>query len=178
MLNTPENDDIFHAGRHFARQFPSNGKKSLIPEHTNEQFSDFYSKQLQNINYSGAQLSSEENAKPDGEKESILADALNFMRGIMDECTHLGNFDKPVDGKLSIIVAASHDGYVPRNNIIPLNELWPGSELRLLDCGHVTAILFNTRFFQQAIIDSLELNAQKYYNKSILESLGKVGSSS
>lgn len=169
MLNSPENDDMFQAGREFARQFPIDGQSRAPVSSTNEQLSDFYSKQLQNINYAGARLSSAHISVLDAkeERDSTMPDALNFMRGIMDECTHLGNFDRPVDGRLAIIVSALHDGYVPRNNIIPLNELWPGSELRRLDCGHVTAILFNTRFFQQAIIDALDLNARKYFHKSL-----------
>lgn len=87
----------------------------------------------------------------------------------MDQCTHLGNFDKPIDPQLAIILNATYDGYVPKTNLIALNELWKGSTLRNIDSGHVAAIIFYHRLFQQAIVDSLDLNARKYYNSQILE---------
>jgi hypothetical protein len=74
--------------------------------------------------------------------------ALNFMRGVMDECTHLGNFSIPVDPTLVIIAMAKHDAYMPRNNLIGLHELWPGSELRELDSGHIAAFLFKQKAFR------------------------------
>lgn len=43
-------------------------------------------------------------------KDSLTWEAVQFMRGIMDECTHLGNFSVPVDPSLVIIVAAKNDG--------------------------------------------------------------------
>ncbi len=75
------------------------------------------------------------------------------MRGIMDECTHLGNFSVPIDPELAIIINATRDGYVPRNGIQNLTDLWPGSTVRYLDCGHVAAILFNTNAFRSVLID-------------------------
>lgn len=103
------------------------------------------------------------------EKNDALRDAFNFMVGVMDENTHLGNFDLPVDPQLAIILNASYDGYVPKSNLIPLNELWKGSNLRNINAGHVAAIIFYHKLFQQAIVDSLDLNARKYYNSQILE---------
>lgn len=84
---------------------------------------------------------------PLSEKPSGNVDVFNFMRGIMDECTHLGNFSKPVDSELSIVVAATKDGYVPKNGL-DMRELWPGSTVRFLDCGHIVAILFNLDVFR------------------------------
>lgn len=42
----------------------------------------------------------------------------------------------------------SPNRYMPRDGIIPLTELWPGSELRTLRTGHVTAYLFNHQVFR------------------------------
>ena len=145
-------------------------------------------------------------------KDALTWEAVQFMRGVMDECTHLGNFSIPVDPSLVIIVAAKNDGYVelrccccccccfffvfvflfltlnwytfiyffinyacltfffyrsfiyffpyitcvlrvsyrymPRNGIIPLTDLWPGSEMRILKTGHVAAYLFNHQVFR------------------------------
>lgn len=85
-----------------------------------------------------------------------------------DECTHLDNFSKPVDPELAFIVSASRDGYIPRTGLIPLTTLWPGSTMRVLDCGHVLAIVWHSNAFRKAIVDSLDLNARKYYGSSLL----------
>lgn len=59
------------------------------------------------------------------EKESI-----QFMRGMMDECTHLKNFSVPYDTSLIIAVCAKDDAYVPREGCSSLADLWPGAEIR------------------------------------------------
>ncbi|KAL7646588.1 UNVERIFIED_CONTAM: hypothetical protein RMT77_001839 [Armadillidium vulgare] len=100
-------------------------------------------------------------------RDSLTWEALQFMRGIMDECTHLGNFDVPVDTSLIIIVAANDDGYMPRNGVIPLTDLWPNSELRTLNNGHITAFLFNQQVFRNAIKDAFDKTIKKYYSEKI-----------
>ncbi|XP_064115948.1 protein ABHD18-like isoform X1 [Macrobrachium nipponense] len=100
-------------------------------------------------------------------KDTLTWEAVQFMRGVMDECTHLGNFSVPVDPSLIIIVAAKKDGYMPRDGIIPLTEIWPGCELRTLQTGHVTAYLFNHQVFRQAIRDSFQRVIDKYYTSDI-----------
>ena len=75
------------------------------------------------------------------------------MRGIMDECTHLSNFSVPLDPELSIIVSATHDGYIPRQNVQPLTDIWPGSQVRYIDGGHVSAILFNANVFRYLFLE-------------------------
>lgn len=80
---------------------------------------------------------------------SLQKEAVNFMEGVMDECTHLGNFSVPVDPRLIITVAAQHDSYIPRHGVMSLGQLWPGSEIRYLpNRGHITAALFNTSYFR------------------------------
>lgn len=102
---------------------------------------------------------------------SIKQDAINFMRGIMDECTHLGNFSPPVDPSLAFFVTASRDGYVPQSGSMPVTSLWKGCIHRNIpNYGHVSAILFKTDVFRKAIIDSLDLNASKYFGCSLFDS--------
>ncbi|RLU27308.1 hypothetical protein DMN91_001109 [Ooceraea biroi] len=64
-------------------------------------------------------------------------EALQFMRGIMDECTHLKNFETPVDTELIIAVCARNDAYVPRDHCMSLETIWPGAEIRYIDAGHI-----------------------------------------
>lgn len=141
LIHSPETNAAFKAGQHFARNF----------SHTMESYQRI-SMALQ----SGSSTRS--------------AEALNFMRGIMDECTHLENFARPVDSNLAICVAATKDAYVPREGIKSLPEIWPGCEVRYVDCGHVAAFLFSQHVFRKAIVDSLEKTSVKYYGRSLLES--------
>ena len=73
---------------------------------------------------------------------------LHFMRGVMDECTHLGNFSRPVDTSLVIVVAAKSDAYVPRDGVLSIEDLWPGAEVRYIETGHIAAYLFKQSVFR------------------------------
>ncbi|GFS17688.1 protein ABHD18 [Elysia marginata] len=84
----------------------------------------------------------------DNQLHGLREEAFNFMRGVMDECTHLGNFSIPVDPELIIIVSAKQDAYVPRDGVLPLDQLWPGCEVRYIDQGHVGAVLLHQKIFR------------------------------
>lgn len=89
-------------------------------------------------------------------------EAYQFMRGIMDECTHLKNFDVPVDTSLIIAVCAKDDAYVPRETSTPLNEIWPGAEIKMLNAGHVSAYVLYQKTFRNAVVESFERLRKKY----------------
>lgn len=74
------------------------------------------------------------------------------MRGIMDECTHLKNFEVPVDTELIIAVCARNDAYVPRDGCMSLEKIWPGAEIRYIDAGHVSAYLLHQKVFRYRFI--------------------------
>ncbi|XP_067898975.1 protein ABHD18 isoform X2 [Heterodontus francisci] len=103
------------------------------------------------------ELLKRENRKASLERESIL-----FMKGVMDECTHIGNFSVPVDPSLIIVVQAKEDAYIPRAGVRSLNEIWPGCEIRYLEGGHISAYLFKQGLFRQAIYDAFDRFLQKY----------------
>ena len=81
--------------------------------------------------------------------------AVHFMRGIMDEFTHIANYTAPVDGSSVVVVAARRDAYVPRDGCAPLNQLWPGCEIRYVPTGHVAAYLLHHRLFRLAVNDAM-----------------------
>ncbi|RUS79509.1 hypothetical protein EGW08_012741 [Elysia chlorotica] len=103
-------------------------------------------------------------AAGDSTLHGLREEAFNFMRGVMDECTHLGNFSIPVDPELIIIVSAKQDAYVPRDGVLPLDQLWPGCEVRNIDQGHVGAVLLHQKIFRKAITDAFERQIKKYYS--------------
>ncbi|XP_075716580.1 protein ABHD18 isoform X2 [Rhinoderma darwinii] len=94
--------------------------------------------------------------------EALQKESLLFMKGVMDECTHVANFSVPVDPTLTIVVQAKEDAYVPRVGVRSLQEIWPGCEIRYLEGGHVSAYLFKQGLFRQAIYDAFNRFLQKY----------------
>ncbi|XP_021940977.1 protein ABHD18 isoform X2 [Zootermopsis nevadensis] len=89
-------------------------------------------------------------------------EAVLFMHGIMDECTHLRNFTVPVDTSLIIAICAKDDAYIPREGCADLTDIWPGTEVRFLDAGHVSAYLLHKHTFRAAIIESFQRFKRKY----------------
>ncbi|KZC14353.1 Uncharacterized protein C4orf29 like protein [Dufourea novaeangliae] len=89
-------------------------------------------------------------------------EALQFMCGIMDECTHLKNFEVPVDTELIIAVCAKDDAYVPRDGCMSLEKIWPGAEIRYIDAGHVSAYLLHQKVFRSTIVEAFERCMKKY----------------
>nr|XP_048703275.1 protein ABHD18 isoform X5 [Caretta caretta] len=95
-------------------------------------------------------------------RDALQRESLRFMKGVMDECTHVANFSVPVDPSLIIVVQAKEDAYVPRTGVRSLQDIWPGCEIRYLGGGHISAYLFKQGLFRQAIYDAFERFLQKY----------------
>ncbi|CAK1541644.1 unnamed protein product [Leptosia nina] len=96
-------------------------------------------------------------------------EALQFMRGIMDECTHLSNFSIPYDTSLIIAVCAKHDAYVPREDVGALEEIWPGAEVRYVDAGHVSAYILHQSLFRSCIKEAFEKSKKKWTDGKHIE---------
>ncbi|XP_068623438.1 protein ABHD18 isoform X2 [Battus philenor] len=96
-------------------------------------------------------------------------EALQFMRGIMDECTHLSNFSVPYDTSLIIAVCAKHDAYVPREDVGRLEDIWPGAEVRYVDAGHVSAYILHQSVFRACIKEAFERSKKKWKDGKHIE---------
>lgn len=92
-------------------------------------------------------------------------EATQFMRGMMDELTHLKNFSVPYDTSLIIAVCAKDDAYVPREGCSSLEDIWPGAEVRYLDAGHVSAYVLHQKLFRSSIIEAFERSKKKWHAK-------------
>jgi len=97
-------------------------------------------------------------------QQTVSKESLDFMKGVMDECTHMANYTVPVDPSLIIVVQAKEDAYIPRTGCRSLQEIWPGCEVRYLDGGHISAYLFKQADFRQAIYDAFDRFLHKYSN--------------
>ncbi|XP_041847175.1 protein ABHD18 isoform X1 [Melanotaenia boesemani] len=95
-------------------------------------------------------------------RPSLHTESINFMKGVMDECTHMANFSVPVDTSLIIVVQAKEDAYIPRAGVLSLPEIWPECEVRFLRGGHISAYLFKQKVFRQAIYDAFNRFCLKY----------------
>lgn len=97
-------------------------------------------------------------------RPSLHKESISFMKGVMDECTHMANFSVPVDTSLIIVVQAKEDAYIPRTGVLSLQEIWPECEVRFLNGGHISAYLFKQNVFRQAIYDAFNRFCLKYPN--------------
>ena len=89
----------------------------------------------------------------------------------MDECTHLLNYDSPVDKDLIKVISAQDDAYVLRDGVNDFNSIWPGNytllsllkvwlificwlfsssgtQVEYLDKGHVSAFVLAQNKFR------------------------------
>ncbi|KAK9890149.1 hypothetical protein WA026_008955 [Henosepilachna vigintioctopunctata] len=89
-------------------------------------------------------------------------EALWFMKGVMDECTHLKNFSVPFDTSLIIAICAKADGYVPRHGTSRLEDIWPGATVKYVDAGHVGAYIWYRKLFINSIVEAFEKAKKKY----------------
>ncbi|KAK5865291.1 hypothetical protein PBY51_016466 [Eleginops maclovinus] len=97
-------------------------------------------------------------------RPSLHRESISFMKGVMDECTHMANFSVPVDPSLIIVVQAKEDAYIPRTGVLSLQEIWPGCEVRYMNGGHISAYLFKQSVFRKAIYDTFDRFCLKYPN--------------
>ncbi len=85
------------------------------------------------------------------------------MRGIMDECTHLRNFDLPLDPELAIVVLAERDAYQPREGVSAIPDIWKGAKIRYIDnMGHVASYILKQNVFREAVYDVLDQYEENY----------------
>lgn len=83
------------------------------------------------------------------------ADTFRRLRHVLETYTDVTRYPTPVRPDAAVLVAARHDGYVDMASVQALQAHWPGSELRLVDGGHVSAFLLHQEAFRAALRDSL-----------------------
>ncbi len=77
-------------------------------------------------------------------------DPVERVRGLL-AVTDLCSLPPPRRPDAAVIVAGRRDAYIPAYSPVRLQRHWPGSVLRWLDSGHVTAFLFHRRTFVRAV---------------------------
>ena len=81
---------------------------------------------------------------------------LNHAIGhfVSEQCL-IAVFCRPRCTKAAVLVGATQDAYVSPQSVLELAEHWPGSEVRWVKGGHVSAFLLQQNAFRQAISDSV-----------------------
>ncbi|VDO06079.1 unnamed protein product [Rodentolepis nana] len=78
------------------------------------------------------------------ENVKVDPEVREFLRELLDFFTHLGNFPPVVDPRLIFSVTAGKDAYVPRDGVVPLDVVFPESDIRFLpQSGHVSTYIRN-----------------------------------
>ena len=96
-------------------------------------------------------------------EDPLHRETVSFMRGVMDECTHLKNYDIPFDTSLICAVIAENDAYIRRDGIAALPDIWPGCQIRVIkNAGHVSAAFSKQNEFRNAIYDCIDGYVEKY----------------
>lgn len=109
------------------------------------------------------------------EKALRRRQAVVFMKNVMDQVTGLRNFSVPIDPTMATFVVAKADAYYPIGKLKPMDEIWPGCNVRYLNTGHILGYLMHHRNFCKAIVDTFGRFDEKYLKP---ESDKATGSSS
>ncbi|CAF0705577.1 unnamed protein product [Brachionus calyciflorus] len=103
------------------------------------------------------------NYSKDDPKRKVNMEIIEFMHVLMDECTHLANYDVPVDTNLINVVAAKDDAYVLRDGVNSIESIWPGTTVEYIDQGHVSAFVLSLATFRKTIMESMNNMIAKHY---------------
>jgi hypothetical protein len=96
--------------------------------------------------------------------QNVSSEIFEFMTLLMDECTHLINYDTPYDTSLVKVIAATDDAYILRDGVNDFESIWPGSRVEYIEEGHVSAFLRKQPIFRDSIINILKELVDKHYS--------------
>lgn len=82
-------------------------------------------------------------------------EAVTRIQRIFDHA-NLTAFPAPVAPHAAIIVGSSFDAYVPHSETEALHAHWPGSELRWVSSGHISALFTARRALRKAVREALD----------------------
>jgi hypothetical protein len=88
-------------------------------------------------------------------ERGLQLEANDRLRRLI-EAADLTHYAPPLRTDAAVLVGCTRDGYVLRKEIQRLHEYWPGSELRWLQAGHVTAVIRGPSFLRSAVADATD----------------------
>ncbi|CAF4199914.1 unnamed protein product, partial [Rotaria sordida] len=67
----------------------------------------------------------------------------------------------------AMFIACTHDGYVLRDGIPYMNNVWSGIHIRYIPHGHVSAFLFNQSGFHHAAAEMLQRQEPNIFSRKV-----------
>ncbi len=74
---------------------------------------------------------------------------------MLETYTDVTRYPRPKRPDAAILVAADEDAYVSLASVRAMHAYWPGSEMRVVQGGHVSSFLLRQPEFRRAVKDSL-----------------------
>ena len=84
------------------------------------------------------------------------AEAARERLALLFEKADLAHFPPIPRPAAAILVACERDGFVPAEVVEALHAHWPGSELRRIDAGHISAVFTHRKQLRAAVRDALD----------------------
>lgn len=78
-----------------------------------------------------------------------------MLKQVLETFTDVTRYPVPRRPDACVFVAARDDAYVSVASVEAMHAYYPGSELRMVDGGHVSAFLMHQPRFREAVADSL-----------------------
>lgn len=94
--------------------------------------------------------------RKDAEKIGITLEEVEERLRTVLSLTDVTRFPIPMRPEAVILVAATNDGYIPKDSVLELQKAWPGSEVRWVTGGHVSSFIIHFDSFRKAIVDALD----------------------
>ncbi|KAI0488853.1 hypothetical protein KFK09_028692 [Dendrobium nobile] len=93
--------------------------------------------------------------REDAEKAGMTLEEVRERLRMVLSLTDVTRFPIPKSPESVILVAATNDGYIPKDSVLELQKAWPGSEVRWVTGGHVSSFIIHFDSFRRAIVDAL-----------------------
>ncbi|GAX77241.1 hypothetical protein CEUSTIGMA_g4688.t1 [Chlamydomonas eustigma] len=84
------------------------------------------------------------------------ARTVSMLKQVLETFTDVTRYPRPRRPDAAVLVAAKDDAYVSVESVRAVHEHWQGSEMRLVEGGHVSGFLMQQSQFRRAIMDSLK----------------------
>lgn len=108
------------------------------------------------------------------ESKADLEMARRRLDQVLETYTDVTRFPGPRRPDAAVIVGACNDAYVSQKSVRELAQHWPGSQVRWVPGGHVSAFLLQQPAFRKAILDSLEQLANPVEDRAEAQSAAKA----
>lgn len=88
----------------------------------------------------------------------VVDPVRDMMRLLMDEFTSLEKYARPPQSNIanSLFIVCTNDGYILRDGIPHMDDVWPGCLVRYIPYGHISAFVFNQSLFYHAVAEMLQ----------------------